>query len=475
MKKILLYVTTAALFLLTGCELIQPQDIVNPNVDEDNYLNSYDAMAPWRNGLERDFATSISTFVELTELVSDNYFNNYTQSSKVFDIPQIEYHDLDVTNLQRLVAKLRESANYGINKIAPADPRTKQEDLFSLRFIRAYSFLLAGEFFTGLPMEELGEVKDWQTNLNQAITEFKSLLSKTDDPEEKAALNLLVARAYYRLGDKTNAVSHATSALSASGNFTKTVRFDGNQGVNNSAQTWMYGTAFQPLPRLDFLDPKYFQTVAKEQRPIMIAKAEEGYLIQAEAQISDSQITEAKTTLKNLLALINSRPVLTVNDENETRGIGFYVLYPNSSDYKVAASPDELFREGLVLDRGKEHPMVDIPYISGTSVTQEMIDQSAGENELLELCYLMRQEVFFAEGRRMCDLGIRFPVCFKEEAVNPTTAGYTTAVIPGFIPLNQGMDAFTMDTAAKTVVIEYNMNRVIVNNKNTAYVVPFIR
>lgn len=35
------------------------------------------------------------------------------------------------------------------------------------------------------------------------------------------------------------------------------------------------------------------------------------------------------------------------------------------------------------------------------------------------------------------------------------------------------MDEFTMDEENKTVVIKYNMNRIIVENKSSEYVAPF--
>ena len=90
-----------------------------------------------------------------------------------------------------------------------------------------------------------------------------------------------------------------------------------------------------------------------------------------------------------------------------------------------------------------------------------------------ELVYLMRQEIFFAEGRRVADLGIRMPVCEVEAANTPSAADYLEALIPSFIPLNQGMDEFVMDENAKEVVIRYNMNKVIVENKSSEYVAPF--
>ena len=117
--------------------------------------------------------------------------------------------------------------------------------------------------------------------------------------------------------------------------------------------------------------------------------------------------------------------------------------------------------------------LISIPYISGTSVTETMIDEASGIDETLELVYLMRQEIFFAEGRRVADLGIRMPVCEVEAANTPSAADYLEALIPSFIPLNQGMDEFVMDENAKEVVIRYNMNKVIVENKSSEYVAPF--
>ena len=85
----------------------------------------------------------------------------------------------------------------------------------------------------------------------------------------------------------------------------------------------------------------------------------------------------------------------------------------------------------------------------------------------------MRQEIFFADGRRVADLGIKLPVCEVEAANTPSAKPYMEALIPSFIPLNQGMDDFTMDETTKKVTIRYNMNKVIVENKSSEYVVPF--
>lgn len=274
-------------------------------------------------------------------------------------------------------------------------------------------------------------------------------------------------------------MKYANEALSISKDFIKQVEFDGKDGIDNSFQGYTYanpyGFAFQPLPRLDFLDPKYFQTNDPlEQRPICIAKAEEPYLIIAEAYLSDNKIEDAKRVMKEIISLVKSRPVQKgINDQLEGRYNGGYKKYPNSSEYKVAASKDEELRSGLVLDRQKPN-LISIPYISGTSVTDEMIDNCSTQDDLLGILYLMRQEIFFGEGRRSSDLGIRLPVCEVEAANTASAKEYTNALIPSFIPTAQDMDAFDMDEVKKTVVIKYNMNKIIVKNKESQYVVPFI-
>ena len=119
-----------ATFFLVSCSLVTPDEIINPNVDESTFLDSDNPMETWVNGTEKEFALHMSDFVELMEILSDNYFNNFTRSSKVFDIPQLLYTDADVTNLQRHVGSLREMADYGLTKDASADPNTTNADRF---------------------------------------------------------------------------------------------------------------------------------------------------------------------------------------------------------------------------------------------------------------------------------------------------------------------------------------------------------
>lgn len=93
----------------------------------------------------------------------------------------------------------------------------------------------------------------------------------------------------------------------------------------------------------------------------------------AEAALADNDVNGAKGFLKTLLTLVSNRPVATdINDQLEGRYNGGYKEYPNSSEYRVAASSEDEFRSGLVLDRQSPH-LISVPYISGTSVTEEMM------------------------------------------------------------------------------------------------------
>lgn len=462
-----------AALLLGSCDLVSPDEIVNPNVDESAFLHSDNPMETWVNGTEKELALHVSDFVQLMEILSDNYFNNYTRSSKVFDIPQLLYNDADVTALQRHVGALREMADYGLTTVAQADPSTTTADRFHLLSIKAYSFLLAGDFFLALPTENGGEPVEWKNQMQKAMEVLDQALPLAQTDEDRAFIHTLYARAAYRTGNREVATNHANQALACSGDFCRQVQFDSKNGVLNSAQEAIWGDWFQPLPRLDFLDPKYYQLSSTDQCPITIAKAEEDYLILAEAALADQHLDEAKRHLSALLRLVKQRPVQAdVNDQLEGRYNGGLKAFPNDPEYRVQASPSDSLRSGLIIDRRPPH-LISVAPISGTSVTQAMIDGLDNHDSALELVYLMRQEIFFAEGRRPADLGIRLPLCEVEAAHTADAATFTEAWIPAFVPRNYGLDEFTVDEKAKTVTIAHNMNRVIVENARSADVAPF--
>ena len=69
--------SVAACMPLHSCDLLTPDDIINPNVSDDTFLGSANAMQAWVNGTNRSFAEAMGNYCLLMEILSDNYFNNY--------------------------------------------------------------------------------------------------------------------------------------------------------------------------------------------------------------------------------------------------------------------------------------------------------------------------------------------------------------------------------------------------------------
>lgn len=107
---------------------------------------------------------------------------------------------------------------------------------------------------------------------------------------------------------------------------------------------------WEPLPRLDFLDPKYQQS-AESQR-IAYAKAEEDYLILAECSAADGAAVEGfkKDLMDDFFRLVMSRGAQSFEDDLEMREANATdgtVVNLNTSDWKVRASSEDKFIEAL--------------------------------------------------------------------------------------------------------------------------------
>jgi len=466
--------------VLASCDYIDPTDVRNPNVTDEVYINTPNATSPWLNGMKRQLALVLNQTVVLGELTSDNYFNNRTLSNKVFDLPQIEFIDVDVDAMQSQLQRLREMAEFGINEVVPNDENSTEDQLAEMTYLRGIAYLLMGEYFVGLPADANGTIISSTRLVELSIEDFGSALNTTQDSSRRAVYELAIARAHYHLGNRDQAVNFAQSILDTDNLVIENVLYDGLNGVQNDMQFFIFDSErdeFAPLPRLDFLDPKYFSSTnaTTEQKPIALLKSEEAYFIIAEAQLAENRLTEARSTLINLLNdVIAQRPIASFDDSREDRDGGNRNDYPLSSAYVVRPSPDAEPISGLILDRTSGD--IQVPTVSGTSVTEEDINQAATVDELLEILYLMRQEVFFAEGRRVLDLGIKYPVSQIELLNNPNVAesdAFLNAQIPDFIPRDGQMDDFTNDEENQVITIAVNMNRLLVENKGNPFVLPF--
>lgn len=344
-------------------------------------------------------------------------------------------------------------------------------------FFNAYAHVLSGELFVALPGSANGPVLTPTEHYNAALASLEQAIPLQTDANEKLAYILLKARTYYDLGQADQAKTFATAAM-ANKLLLKQIKFDGQNAAPNDFQTYTYSSntnEFAPLPRLDFLDPKYYHLVniPTEQKPISIIKSEEAYLILAEIQVSANDLNGGRTTLKNLITeVVANRPVVSVDDKKETRNGGNRKDYPLKA-VKVKFDAADTERSDYVLDRQAGN--VSVYTVSGTKVTAADLDAAVTQDDLLYLVYRMRQEIFFAEGRRMADLGIKFPVSQTEQLNNPNVKPeHGIAQIPSFIPLNRDMDDFSYNTSLGVVTMKYDMNKVLVTNKKAKEIFPFI-
>lgn len=469
----------ACAFTFNSCE--DPEDAfnpVNPDLAVDAVIGTTSSTQSILVGANRQLSLAIDELVVISEIASDNYANTQTFFNQFLDNLAVNATDNDINDTQFDIHRLRELALSGRDVIAPGDPSSTPDQIAEFNFLIGMSSLLFGENFRSVPGESGGPVLDAAAHLNAAIASFQATLNGTSDIALLTAANLGSARAHYRLGNSTEAVQFSNAAIAGDPSFVRFAEFDAVNGPGNNMQNAIFdrGTFddLQPLPRLDFLDPKYNGSNPTMDVNIPLLKIEEAHLIIIEAAIANGNLSAAQQTMRDLIALIATRPTADFSDAAEDRTQDFPGSRPNTASVTVAASSVDTMREGLVLDRNNGNNVV-VPTISGTSVTEAMVDAIADTEEALELLYLMRQEIFIAEGRRMADLGIRFVTSEVEFRINPNvTDADMQPMLPGFITsIAMELDAFEYDPAAGTATIMHNLNRIIVENRTSDFVAPF--
>ncbi|RMF03209.1 MAG: hypothetical protein D6772_02445 [Bacteroidetes bacterium] len=452
---------------------------VNPDLSEEAVIGTTQSAARTINGLERQLAELQGEYVHLTEIASDNYLNTQTFYNQFLDVLNIDPTDDDINDTQFELARMRELAKAGLNTIGPGDPDYTADQEAQFNFFIGLSHLLAGELFTSLPAEPLGPAQSASQHLQLAEQFFRDGEAKAEDPFIKTSCTLARARALYYLGDKDGAVAAASAAIAADPSFIRYVMYDraNSARTDNEMQNAVHdrGTFddLQPLPRLDFLDPKYNDIDPVNDMNIPLLKIEEAHLILCEAAIADGELGVAQSIMKDLIALVATRPTSTFDDSVENRTERAPGSRPDSTNVAVAASPGAPFRPGLVLDRNDGD--VTVPIVSGTSVTDAMVDAISTEDEALELLYLMRQEIFFSEGRRMTDMGIKFTISQVELLANPNVKeGDLVATIPPFFEaIKDELDAIEYTPGSDQCTIKHDVNAIIVANKTSDFVAPF--
>lgn len=468
MKKFIIFFT---IIFAWGCDdLVDFTEIENPNLSEASVVGQPNSSTIWLSGIERQLALVLNEIIINAEIASDNYDNTQTFFNQFLDGLGITPQDDDLADMQFAFHRLREMATFGLSSVGPGDPNYTSETQAEYNYFEGISYLFAGMYFVALPVEAGGAALTSVENYNRAVQAFDQAISLNNLPE----YNLAKARALYYSGDKAGAVSAANAALSVGGNdFLRIARFDEVEDPDNTMEDGLYerGTFddLQPLPTLDFLDPKYSFNTAAEDDPVNYLKAEEALLILTEAAIADGDLDGAKGFMRTLLATVAGRPLKMVDDSIEGRNELEPGSRPNTSCVEVNG------RMGLVVDR--DQGMIPVPTVSGTSLTEEEIDGLSNADDALKVLYRTRQEIFIAEGIRMVDMGVKLVVSETEQLQNENIAAggsESTPQIPPFIDaVKLELDAIQFNPGSCEASTVIDVNEILVNNKSSNLVVPF--
>ncbi|KAB7529260.1 hypothetical protein F8C76_15630 [Flagellimonas olearia] len=481
MKKIVL-ITVAALSLLNCTNdfssVVDFTDVENPTLSEQSVVGKPNSSAVWLNGIKRNNGFVFNEFLILAELGSDNYVNTETFFNQFLDNLEFQPADPDLRDATREVARLREMAIFGLETVGPADSEYTTAIEAEYNFYLGMAYLYSAMYFPALPQEPRGPMVASAQHYQDAIAQFDVAIGLN---ASETKYHLAKARANYYTGNKAAAVASANDALAIDRAFDNMVRYDavapdgvpdGTQSSNRFEDALYERSTFddlQPLPTLDFLDPKYSYFTDEEDAPVHYLKAEEALLILAEANLADSNVPAAQANLTELLELIGTREVRAINDDIEGRTEDNPGSRPDSTIVVVNG------RSGLVLNR--HSGLIYIPSVSGTSLTASDIAGLTADDAGLELLYRTRQEVFIAEGLRFVDMGLKLIVDENEVLQNENiSAGDlgTVALIPPFIDaIKTQLDAITYDAGTGVATTAVNVNEILVANKSSEFVLPF--
>jgi tetratricopeptide (TPR) repeat protein len=473
-------------FGATACDFLDPTDVENPRTTEEDLAQALEPTAALLPGLEAQFARLLESAVVATECVSDNYSINGTGIDNSWDSPSdvtptIANSDMRVTGVYWNAQELKALANFVIEDIIPDDDTATPEDIDRAHYYRGMAYLFLGEDFSYAPVEEDGAALPADQILELAVADLAN--AAAGGSEAAVPARAALARAYRWLGSESSAAAAANQVLGADPDFLLLQEYDPTS-IDNTAHWYLVSRALsemQPLPRLDFLDPKYLTYEAG----IPVAKAEEMHLILAEIALAGSDYTAAKGHLGDAIRLAQSRSTESFVDP-DARNNADLTIRPRDPEIRVRADAESPYRAGLVQGRfdGVDGRMTTQYVVSGTSLNPDSVEAlpNGDPDAIWHAFYLARQEILFLEGRRMADLGIRLPMMLREVDQNPTiSAGDpgTESVVPSYLPPSNQLDLFSpaspydADTGVlitTLVTIRFDMNKILLQN----HVSPFM-
>jgi len=471
-RGLVLRLLLLATVTVAGCDVLDPTEVDNPRTTAEDLAQAEEPTRSLLPGLRAQFARMMNTAGVLAEVVSDNFSIHGTGLDGTYDFPRlitpsIVNSDGTSTGLYWQSQELKALATFVLEDIAPDDPTAQASDIAEAYYYRGMSLLTLAENFSAVPLETDGDPVPADQVLQLAIADL------TEASAFGVRTTAALARAQRLAGDRAAAVGAADNALAADADFAFLQEFDASS-IDNSPFAFLVLRALQemqPLPRLDFLDPKYLERT----QGIAVAKAEEMHLIKAEAALATGDLAGARSSLAAAIEMAKGRTTTPFFDDDPRLNADLSIR-PRDASIRVRADASSPFRDGLVLTRpGEANQAV----ISGTSLDADSVGALATADELWHSLWLARQEIFFLEGRRMSDLGIRLPMMLREVDANPSIEQGdpgTTPVVPSWVPAENNMDLFTpaspydgdgnLTTTEVTMMVD--MNKALASNPSAS-------
>ncbi|MCH7564749.1 MAG: hypothetical protein IH968_13105 [Gemmatimonadetes bacterium] len=474
-----------SLFMLVGlssCDFLDPTRVENPRTTVEDLAQAEEPTKSLLPGLRVKFAQTIRSIVVTAENVSDNYSIHGTGLRKTLDDPSsLTPSNMNSTSsfggggIYNTVQSLRALSDFVIDVIVPEDQNSTTDQVAEASYYRGMAYLIMAETFTAVPVEPDGLPLPASELLTRAITDLTTANAGALAVQSRAAL----ARAYRWQGDSGQAESFASSALAQDADFVIQQEYDATS-FSNSPYSYLVSRALQemqPLPRLDFLDPKYLDREAG----IAFAKAEEMHLILAEIDLAAGAMAAGRAHLVDAINMAISRGTVAFQDD-DPRSNEDLSIRPRDASIVIRADANSPFIAGLVLDRPAS---IQAPTVSATSLDPAVVAGLTDMDDVWHAFHLARQEILFLEGRRMADLGIKLPIMLREidanPNINPGDLG-TTVFVPSYIPVADEMDLFTPKTlydgglldpeqilTGTEVTMNVDMNRVLTVNRVTPF------
>ncbi len=459
--------------LLAGCDTLDFTEVTNPNTTTDDLARAAEPTRALLPGVRAQMARGVRAVVQTTDMVSDNFEIAFTNVGGELSDPYAlnpegpSFNSTGAIGAYWNLQELRALGDFLIDSIAPQDENSTDQQLAEARFYRGMAFLMQGENFVGVPTGADRDPAPAAELLALALDDFTATTNLVDPAGAPAGLPVAalaaLARTHRALGNAGEARTFAQQALAQDPDFVWLQGYAASEIENPFPNDTR---AFQPLPRLDFLDPKYVE----RDSPIPVVKAEEMHLILAEVAMSEGDYATAAEEIRSAILLAETRPRTSFTDQ-DNRGNPDLTIRPRDAAILVRADADSPYRAGLVLTRPGS---VTVPAISGTSLDADSVAALAAPEDVRHAFWLARQEMLFLEGRRLHDLGVLMPVMQREIDASPAISNgdaETRPVIPSYIP-EDVMDGFLPrspyldernggELATDQITIEVDMNRIL--------------